>query len=142
MIEAHDEDHREALFQFLSQNEDLDQHKITDEEKLQLLITELKQEFLKDQRNAEKKKSKREVEEYEDLRVKYPLYTKKIGEFATKYNQVNVGFRKLACMPTFMLGLVMASRVRRHYQHASWFRVATFHKMAEVHGAVSDNRVG
>jgi hypothetical protein len=36
-----------------------------------------------------------------------------------------------------MLGLVMAPRVQRHYQHAPWFQVVVFNKMVEVHGAMS-----
>ena len=97
-------------------------------------MTQLKREFLKDMR----KNQERESEEHEDLRVRYPKYTAMLNGFADKFKQVNVGFRRLTCMPTFMLGLVMASRVRRHYQHAPWFRASTFNKMVEVHGAVSD----
>ena len=70
--------------------------------------------------------------------MKYPKYTAMLNGFAEKFNQVNVGFRRLTCMPTLMLGLVMASRVQRHYQHAPWFWVGVFNKMVEVHGAVSD----
>jgi hypothetical protein len=134
LLESHEEDKTEALFQHLSQNEDLSLHKLTDEEKLQEILTQLKREFLKDLR----KNTERESEEHEDLRVKYPKYTEKLNTFAKKYKNVNMGFRRLTLMPTFMLGLVMASRIRRHYQHAPWFRVGVFNKMAEVHGAVSE----
>lgn len=133
-LEDEDEDKREAIFQFLSQNETLGTHPATDEEKLQQILTQLKREFLKDL----EKNTEREPEEHENLRVKYPKYTAMLNKFSEKFNQVNVGFRRLTCMPTFMLGLVMASRVQRHYQHAPWFRVGAFNKMAEVHGAVSD----
>lgn len=124
------------MFQYLSQNEMLGSHPVTDEEKLQQILTQLKREFLKDLRNN----MEREMEEFEDLRVKYPKYSALLNSFATKFKQVNVGFRRLTCMPTFMLGLVMASRVQRHYQHAPWFRVGMFNKIVEVHGAVSDAR--
>ena len=125
------------MFQFLSQNQSLGEHVATDEEKLQQILTQLKRAFLKDLRKI----TERESEEHEDLRVKYPKYTAMLNGFSVKFKQVNVGFRRLTCMPTFMLGLVMASRVRRHYQHAPWFRASMFNKMAEVHGAVSDTPI-
>lgn len=114
---------------------------ITEEEVLQTYINELKREFEKDIRNnlkLEKKRGKtRKAEEHEDLQKKYPLYSSRLKLFATRYESVNSGLRRLMLMPNFMVGLMMASRVGQHYQHASWFKVTSFNKMVEVHGSVS-----
>jgi hypothetical protein len=76
-------------------------------------------------------------EELPELRVKYPEYWGRLEKLKTKFKGVNAGYRRLMCMSTFVFGLVQASRVRRHYLHAPWFRVSHFNKMAVVHGGVS-----
>lgn len=120
-----------AVYRLASRNETRGNFKATDEELLQELIDELKREFEKDLR------TKKQLNKDEDYRVAYPLYTKRIKLKAEKFKSVNSGFRKLACMPTFMLGMVMASRVRRHFVHAPWFKAGSLVKMVDVHGAVS-----
>jgi hypothetical protein len=119
------------VYRLASRNETRGNFKATNEELLQELIDELKREFEKDLR------TKTQLKKDEDYCVAYPLYTARIKEKAEKFKSVNRGFRKLACVPTFMLGMVMASRVRRHYVHASWFKVPSLIKMVDVHGAVS-----
>ena len=122
-----------AMFRYLSRNETLHNVMSTDEELLQEIIDRLKIQLLKDIENLPS------IEEYEDYRYKdrFPEYTKAIEAMADKYKSVNGGFRKLALVPLFMLALVMASRVQRHFVHASWFRVTPLLKMVDVHGGVS-----
>jgi hypothetical protein len=131
MIDSYGEDLSYAVYRLASRNETHGNYKATDEELLQELIDELKREFEKDLR------TKTRLNKDEDYKIAYPLYTKRIKEKAEKFKSVNSGFRKLACMPTFMLGMVMASRVRRHYVHAPWFKASSLVKMVDVHGAVS-----
>ena len=131
MIEGYGDDMSYAVYRLASRNETRGNFKATDEELLQELIDELKRKFEKDV------KTKAELTKDEDYRIAYPLYALKIKEKAEKFKCVNSGFRKLACMPTFMLGMVMASRVRRHYVHAPWFKASSLVKMVDVHGAVS-----
>jgi hypothetical protein len=135
IIDAHDEDKREAIYQFLSENDDKAVHMKTDEERLQQLVNFLKLAFERDVRNNKLKE--RKPEEHEELRIKYPDYWERLAKINEEFIGINAGYRRLTCMPTFMLGLVMASRIRRHYVHASWFRVTSFNKMLEVHGGVS-----
>lgn len=124
------EDMADAIFRLISRNETKSMHQATEEELLQELVDELKREYLKDV-----KKMPDDTEEA-DYYTLYPRFMGAIGEKAEAYKQYNSGFRKLSCMPTFTLSLVMASQVRRHYTHAKWFRMGTFYKMVEVHGAV------
>jgi hypothetical protein len=135
IIDAHVEDERIAIYQYLSENDSLAVHRKTVEEGIQQKFDYLKIALERDIRN---KKEKGEIIRDEDeLRVKYPAYTQRLAEMNQKYLGVSAGYRRLTCMPTFMLGLVQASRIRRHYTHAPWFRVTNFNKMLEVHGGMS-----
>ena len=66
----------------------------------------------------------------------FPIFHAVSKTKAERYNQESSGFRKLACLPTMMLALVMASRIRRHYVHALWFRIGMLERIVKVHGAV------
>ena len=136
-----DENIRDGIYELLSRNEDKEVRMITEEEVLQTYINELKREFEKDIRNSAKQEKKRgkprAAEEHEDLQKKYPLFSKRLEVFTTRFHSVNSGLRRLMLMPTFLVGLMMASRVGQHYQHASWFKVTSFMRMVEVHGSVS-----
>jgi hypothetical protein len=131
MIDSLGEDLSYAVYRLASRNETRGNFRATDEELLQKLIDELEREFEKDLR------TKTQLNKDEDYKVAYPLYTERIKDKAEKFKSVNNGFRKLASMPTFMLGMVMASRVRRHYGHVPWFKAPNLIKMVDVHGTVS-----
>jgi len=163
LIDHFDEDKSLAIYQFLSENDDQAVHKKTDEEGLQQLFNYLKVALERDIRNGkarEEAKRQREMEkenapasdkdkdkddeddedkeeELPELRVKYPEYWARLQKINAQYKGVNAGYRRLTCMHTFVFGLVQASRVRRHYLHAPWFRVSHFNKMLQVHGGVS-----
>ena len=159
IIDAYNEDEREAIYQYLSENTDKAVHKKTEEEGLQQLFNFLKIALERDIRLKKEKKAKKEAikakrdrgeaveaeedeedeeeEEHQGLALKYPGYVGRLKIMNKTYIGINSGYRRLTCMPTFMFGLVQASRVRRHYLHASWFRVTNFNKMLEVHGGVS-----
>ena len=131
IIDGYREDISYAVYRLASCNETRGNFKATDEELLQELINKLKWEFKKDLR------TKKQLNKDEDYWVTYLLFTKCIKLKAEKFKSVNSGFRKLACMPMFMLGMVMASRVRRHFVHAPWFKAGSLVKMVDIHGAVS-----
>ena len=111
-------------------------HGKTEEEKLQAMITYLKVAFERDIRKN--KLNERVYEENEELKVKYSDYCERLEELSKNFLGTNPAYRRLMCMPSFVLSLVMASRVRRHYIHAPWFRVTSFNKMLDVHGGVSE----
>lgn len=123
------------IYRLLSRNETAKNQEASEEEYLQEMIDELKIEFNKDlNARTEKGELLGEDEDY----AEYEDYSKLLKAKAELFKGVNSGFRKLACTRVFMLGLIMTSRVRRHYVHSPWFRVSSLAKMVEVHGAVSD----
>jgi hypothetical protein len=133
VLDELDEDWREAIYQQLSKNEDKDVRMVTDEEELQRYVNELKFEFEKDIRiNLE-----REQDQHEDMQTKYPKYMARLKLIMSEFGKVNSGFRRIMNMPNFLVGLMMAARVGRHYLHAPWFKVASFNRMVDVHGSVS-----
>lgn len=130
-VESHGLDRSYATFRFMSRNETLGFYKATDEEYLLEIVDQLKIALIKDLRARPNR----------DLNFDYhlycPAYLRAVQAMASKYKSVNSGFRKLALVPSFMLGLVMASRVRKHFIHASWFKASNLLKMLDVHGGVS-----
>ena len=133
-IEKNSKDEAYAIFRLLSRNETKGTHRATEEELLQELLDELKLALQKDLDRA--KNPLTEGEDDGHSGDSYPTFFSLRKAKANRYRQESSGFRKLACLPTVMLALVMASRIRHHYVHAPWFRVGTLNKMAEVHGAV------
>jgi hypothetical protein len=123
------------IYRLLSRNETAKNHEASEEEFLQEMIDELRIEFNKD---LEARTAKGEVLGEDEDYGEYDNYSMLLKAKAELFKGVNSGFRKVACTKVFMLGLIMTSRVRRHYVHASWFRVPSLVKMVEVHGAVSD----
>jgi hypothetical protein len=135
LINGMHKDFKYPIYRLLSRNETAENREASEEEFLQELIDELKIQFNEDlQARTAKGDSLGEDEDYAD----YEGYSTLLKKKADLFIGVNSGFRKLACTKVFMLGLVMTSRVRRHYVHAGWFRVNSLAKMVEVHGAVSD----
>ena len=127
-----DHDMADAIFHLLSRNEKKSTYKATEEEELLEMVNELRRAYMKDV-----SRSKEADEEEADYMNNFSNFMAAAEEKAEAYKQTNAGFRRLACMPTFTLSLVMASQVRRHYTHATWFKLGVFKEMVEVHGAVS-----
>jgi hypothetical protein len=136
VIDNHIDDEREAIYLYLSENDDTSTHKKTEEEKLGQMITYLRVAFERDVRNNKEKGSK--YEEHQEINVKYSEYCIRLAQLNDGFKGNNAAYRRLTFMKSFVLSLVMASRVRRHYQHASWFGVTSFNKMLDVHGGVSE----
>lgn len=145
-----------ATYQLLSKNQDKHVLKVTEEEELQQYVNELKHEFEKDLRDnlsREEKKREREREREEgdgdgedededkDEQPKFPKYRARLKLITEDFGKVNTGFRSLMSMPNFLVGLMMASRVGRHYLHASWFTVTSFNRIMDVHGSVSKDTI-
>ena len=136
VIDDHVDDEREAIYLYLSENDDTSTHKKTDEERLGQMITYLRVAFDRDVQRNKKKASK--YEEHQKINVKYKEYCERLEGLNVGFKGKNAAYRRLTFMKSFVLSLVMASRVRRHYQHASWFGVTAFNKMLDVHGGVSE----
>lgn len=130
-VESHGVDKSYATFRYMSRNENLGFYKATDEEYLLEIVDQLKIALMKDLRALPNR------EFNFDFQMSCPTYMEAVEAMASKYKSVNSGFRKLALVPSFMLGLVMASRVRKHFVHARWFKASNLLKMLDVHGGVS-----
>jgi uncharacterized protein YdiU (UPF0061 family) len=147
MIEAEDdEDLIQAIFWLLSRNETKSSYKASSEEFLLEFLEEMNRAYQKDLRQLrEKDKNKESMPEdlkhanvEADSAAQYPKFMQAIARKSEEYKHEHSKFRRVSCMPSFVLSLVMVSRVSRHYTHASWFKVSTFNQMVEVHGAVSN----
>ena len=149
-LERFDIRERAALYHILSRNNDKREHLITDEEKLQLIMDELRLEYDIDIAEQEKKAAEaasqtepsevrevREEDREDDIRLKFANFSGRLEAFRVQFNQVSVGYCRLMAMPRVMLGLVMASRLKSHFVHTSWFKVATLNRMIGVHAGVS-----
>lgn len=118
-----------ALHRLISRNETRDNLKTTQEEVLIEVIEELKFVFLPELDKV--------VDRSEDCQINFPKFVELTKEKAEQFkSNANHGYRKLLCLPSFMMGLVMASRITTHYTHAPWFRAMNFVRMVEVHGVV------
>ena len=122
----------EAVFQFLSRNERLGNQMATPEEYLQEIANELKVWFQKDCGAARQRNTT------DDMEVQYPELMAAISQKAEIFKSTNHGFRRIFCIPTFGVGLVMASRIRKHYTHSRWYNIQSLLGMVGVHGTVSD----
>jgi hypothetical protein len=158
-LERYDIRERAALYHILSRNNDKREHLITDEEKLQLIMDELRLEYDIDIAEQEKKdrdkkaaeaasqtepsevREVREEDREDDIRLKFANFSGRLEAFRVQFNQVSVGYCRLMAMPRVMLGLVMASRLKSHFVHTSWFKVATLNRMIGVHAGVSEQYI-
>jgi hypothetical protein len=117
------------MYRFLSRNEYRGTYAITEEEKLLEVIDELKDYLEINLRTATPS-----IDEDEPKHL-YPTFDM---ELATK-SKTFIGegdYRRICCIPRFFLGLVMLSRIQRHYTHAQWFRIPQLGEMLNVHGGV------
>lgn len=122
-----------AIFRLISRNERKGVHRATDEELLQEVIDEIKDEFESDLSTIGDPIRARK----EDFKFIYPLFMEKVKVKADAFKQKSQGHRQICCLPSFAFGLVMASRIPGHYTHAPWFKIKTLGEMIDVHGAVS-----
>jgi hypothetical protein len=98
---------------------------------LQEVIDELKDAFEMDLRNMV------DPSREDDFKYKYKRFMDKVKEKAELFKQTSSGYRRICCMPSFVFGLVMASRIPGHYTHASWFKLTMLSDMIQVYGTVS-----
>jgi hypothetical protein len=111
----------------------LETHRATDEELLQEVVDELKDALEED---LVRIRSKESLED-EDFEFKYPKFKKAVDEKALLFKQKTHGYRQICCLPSFALGLVMASRIQSHFTHAPWFKIVALGNMIDVHGTVT-----
>lgn len=121
----------QIMLHFLSRNIVKGNWKATDEEKLIELVVELKDQLVIDLQTPPS-----DLDE-DDPRVLYPKFSSALAVKAQRFVGEG-GYRRLCCVSSFFLGLVMLSRVRRHYIHAPWFRVMMLNEMLKHHGGVSE----
>jgi hypothetical protein len=120
-----------VIYRFLSRNIDKGVWKATDEEKLTELVVELRDHLLNDLETVTADPSE------DNLEILYPTFSQEVQAKAKAF--VNEGgYRRLSCVSSFFLGIVMLSRIRRHYTHAPWFKVTVLDTMIKDHGGVSE----
>lgn len=108
----------------------------TEEELLQEIVDEMK-DCLEDDLKA-RRLSQRAEDEDEDFDVKYPKFKKRVDDKANLFKRSSHGYRRICCVPSFALGLVMASRMQTHFTHAPWFKFTNLVGMIDVYGTVSE----
>jgi hypothetical protein len=130
ILEPEEGEHAEVMYRFLSRNMVKGAWQATDEEKLIELVLELRDHLSTDQ----------EVEpsdpDEDNLDILYPAFSSALQAKAKAFIHEG-GYRRLCSVSSFFLGLVMLSRVRRHYTHAPWFKVTMLNEMLKTHGGVS-----
>ena len=128
MIDDLDPVTRRVLYRFLSRNETKGRHMATEEEFLLEIVDLLRDAYEEDIKEQDAIPG-------EDESVVNRHFQKAAKEAAEKHKEGR-GYRQLCCVETFALGLVMASRIRRHYTHAPWFKITPLARMLHVHGVV------
>jgi hypothetical protein len=132
-VESYGEDVGYATFRLMSRNEIHGTYKATDEEYLLENVDHIKLALLKDLRDMPNRPPQ------VDYSTSCPGYVQAVSQTADKYRSVNSGFRRILLVPSFVLALVMASRLRKHFIHSSWFRTSNLMKMVDVHAGVRSN---
>ena len=117
-------------WRYLSRNETLGQYKATDEEFLLEIVDHLKIHLVEDLNKFHDRGADF------DYLISCEAYNSALDKEANRFKNVNGGYRKMTLVPSFMLALVMMSRVRHHFIHADWFRTSALLKMLDVHGRV------
>ncbi|KAH9022645.1 hypothetical protein EDB85DRAFT_1895168 [Lactarius pseudohatsudake] len=116
-----------AIFRFLSRNETKGSRKATEEELLLEIVDELRDAYDRDV------EVQGERPQDLDMAKRYPRFMEAAKAKAEEYKDAR-GHRRLCSVPTFALGLVLASRIWQHYTHSPWFNIATLTKMLDDHG--------
>jgi hypothetical protein len=78
-----------------------------------------------------------EDDDEDEIAVKYPLFSKAVAKKAEMFKEEK-GYRTLCLVPSFILGLCMVGRIKRHYNHALWFTVRSLVDMIGDYGGVSE----
>src|SRR5712691_1514069 len=76
----------------------------------------------------------------EKLIVLYPKFCEAVKAKAEQFKD-DKGYRRLCCVPSFVLGLAMSGRVARHFKHSPWFTIGKLGEMLGDYGGVSENEV-
>lgn len=127
----------EVTLRYIARNETKYSLGATDMEFLQEIVYPLEKAYSKDLDAAlERRIEGDEGSEDDDSSVKWKNFSKAADEIAVEHKEKN-GYKKLFGVTSFSLSLVMASRIRRHYTHATWFRANRLTNILETHGAVS-----
>jgi hypothetical protein len=102
----------------------------TDEEKLLDIVQELRVSLEMDMARH------KEWDDDDDRpEVLYPTFCEAVKQKEAGLKKVP-GYRELCCLPSFVLGLTMVGRVRRHYTHMDWFNVGQLRVLVKEHGGV------
>jgi hypothetical protein len=119
----------QAMFRFLSRNMIKGTWNATEEEKLIEIVVELQDHLHVDLDTV------RTDPDEDNLDILYPTFAQEL-QLKVKQFMGEGGYRRLCSVSSFFLGIVMLSRVRRHYLHAPWFKVSKLDAMLECHGGV------
>lgn len=130
---------RKAVYRFLLRNETTSILPATDEERLLEVVHVLRDAYEDDLADAEAKAGANGRKKFASV-SDFPKFGQAVKEKAIEYKEV-AGYRRLCSAPSFTHGLVMASRVKRHYTHAPWFRTQSLLEMLASHGAVSNGNL-
>ena len=117
------------IYRFLSRNIDKGFWKATEEEKLTELVVELRDHLSFDLETVSAEPSE------DNLEILYPTFSREVQKKAEEFLSEG-GYRRLCSVSSFFLGIVMLSRIPRHYTHAPWFKVTILDKMLDSHGGV------
>ena len=129
IIDAHEGRLPTVLYRFMSRNIFKGSYQITEEEKLVEVVDELKDDL-----EHEIETVRHGVGE-DNPELLYPKLFQKLKAKANDFKGES-DYRQLTSVKSFLLGLVMLGRVRRHYTHAPWFKIATLSKMLGESGGV------
>lgn len=119
------------MYRYLSRNKIKETYKATEEEKLGEVVTELTDHLEEDRRRE------LDSEDEDDLEVLYPKFSQGVETKAALFKD-DKGYRRLCCVPSFVLGLAMVGRVGQHYKHCPWFSIGPLGNMLGEYGGVSD----
>lgn len=123
-----------AIFRFISRNQVNDNWRATGEELLLEIVAELRDAYDDD---LTEMRSENRSPTHDGSLSQYPRFMHEAKLKADLFKD-DRGHKRLCSVPSFAHGLVMASRIKRHYTHAEWFTVGALNKMLDVHGAVSN----
>jgi hypothetical protein len=118
-----------AMLRYLSRNETKECLKATEEEKLVEAVEVLTDHLEEDQASG------MNDEEEDELEVLYPTFFNGVKAKADIFKE-NKDYRRLCCVPSFVLGLAMVGRVGRHYKHSDWFSIGQLGAMFGEYGGV------
>ena len=122
------------MFRYLSRNQIKDSFRATDEEKLIEVMDELTDYLEEDIGRG------LEADGEDMLNVLYPKFCEAVKVKAEQFKD-DKGYRRLCCVPSFVLGLAMSGRVARHFKHSPWFTIGRLGEMLGDYGGVSETEV-